>query len=222
MYTPKPAPENLSVQILWAELNEIKSVLQRLLTDQVTFGTTYSEPQKPESGRTYYADGVSWNPGSGEGPYIYLQDEWWPLIEWTGIRRPRPGLLTLTSYAPDVHKDGVYIAIPAATLTLTGFGNTCGGYFSQDLTFWDCGATTWDAGATVWDEYVGEYPKPGGLRFTGFAPATRTHTPFNRPIDATSMAFTPYAPTVIKDKLETIGNGNLILTSSAPSVSVTP
>ena len=222
MYTPKPAPENLSVQILWSELNEIKSVLQRLLTDQVSLGVTYGEPQKPQSGRIYYADGTTWNPGSGEGPYIYLQDEWWPLIDWIGIKRPRPAQLTLTSYAPYAHKAGVYLSIPATTLTLRGLGNLCGGYYAETLTFWDCKETTWDGGATVWDAYVGAFPRSRGLGLTSYAPATRTHTPYNRPIDATSIAFATYAPTVIKDKLETIGNGNLILTSSAPSVSVTP
>lgn len=222
MYTPKPAPENLSVQTIWAELNEIKSVLHRLLTDQLSLGTTYGEPQKPQNGRMYYADGVTWNPGLGEGPYIYLNGEWLPLVTTSGNYRAPPGQLTLTSYAPYVHLDVIYMPIPATTLTLRGLGNLCGGYFKEVLTFWDCGATTWDGGATVWDAYVGAFPRSRGLKFTGYAPATRTHTPFNRPIDATSLALTTYAPTVIKDKVETIGNGTLILTSSAPSVSVTP
>jgi hypothetical protein len=33
--------------------------------------TTYVEPEKPRAGDIRYADGTSWNPGSGEGIYYY-------------------------------------------------------------------------------------------------------------------------------------------------------
>lgn len=31
----------------------------------------YSAPTKPQQGDIRYADGTSWNPGSGEGLYLY-------------------------------------------------------------------------------------------------------------------------------------------------------
>lgn len=37
---------------------------------------TYSAPDRPRDGDVRYADGTSWNPGSGEGAYIYYNSTW--------------------------------------------------------------------------------------------------------------------------------------------------
>lgn len=34
------------------------------------------EPAKPRNGMVVYADGVAWNPGSGEGFYGYQNNNW--------------------------------------------------------------------------------------------------------------------------------------------------
>jgi hypothetical protein len=39
-----------------------------------------SEPSVPSIGLISYADGTSWDPGSGEGPYIYTSTGWQKMI----------------------------------------------------------------------------------------------------------------------------------------------
>lgn len=222
MYTPKPPPDNLTVQALWAELNEIKSVLQTLITDQITFAVQYEEPAKPCDGRVYYADGTTWNPGAGAGPYIYLDSEWWPLIDYQGKERPRPGYLTLTSYAPYVHKGDKIVPVPSGSLTLRGLSIACGGYLKSEETIWDCGSTTWDSGSTVWDTKVIEEPKDASLTLITYAPRVVFNIPYTREIPSGSMNLTGFAPLATHDRVIPITNRNLTLTSSAPTVSVTP
>lgn len=38
--------------------------------------TTYAVPAKPRNGELRYADGTSWDPGSGEGFYGYEAGAW--------------------------------------------------------------------------------------------------------------------------------------------------
>jgi hypothetical protein len=38
--------------------------------------TLYAEPDKPREGMQVLADGSSWNPGGGKGPYIYFDGAW--------------------------------------------------------------------------------------------------------------------------------------------------
>lgn len=37
-------------------------------------------PTKPRNGMIAYADGTNWNPGSGEGPYAYINGVWTKLF----------------------------------------------------------------------------------------------------------------------------------------------
>jgi hypothetical protein len=37
---------------------------------------TYHRPPKPQDGDIYYADGTSWNPGSGRGLYYWKVNTW--------------------------------------------------------------------------------------------------------------------------------------------------
>ncbi len=37
---------------------------------------THVAPDKPRDGMIRYADGSNWNPGSGEGAYIYYNSTW--------------------------------------------------------------------------------------------------------------------------------------------------
>lgn len=42
----------------------------------ITFEELHVEPEKPRVGRVAYADGTDWNPGSGEGLYVYKSGGW--------------------------------------------------------------------------------------------------------------------------------------------------
>ena len=37
---------------------------------------SYNAPPKPRVGQLAYADGTDWNPGSGEGLYVYKSTGW--------------------------------------------------------------------------------------------------------------------------------------------------
>lgn len=41
------------------------------------YDVTYVAPAKPRQGDIRFADGTDWNPGSGEGLYIYLSAGSW-------------------------------------------------------------------------------------------------------------------------------------------------
>lgn len=43
---------------------------------QLRFRVLYSEPTKPRQGTVVYADGTAWDPGSGEGAYMYDGTNW--------------------------------------------------------------------------------------------------------------------------------------------------
>ena len=66
-------------------LDEIRQYVQsefaRLASELETTGSIrlvvhHSAPDKPSQGDIYYADGTDWNPGSGEGVYVYTSTGW--------------------------------------------------------------------------------------------------------------------------------------------------
>lgn len=76
-YLPAPAgqlPVNAEVRrFLEAELGKIADILN---TDQIMLEPQAEAPLRPENGVIAYADGVNWNPGSGEGFYGYEAGAW--------------------------------------------------------------------------------------------------------------------------------------------------
>jgi len=119
MYHPGSAPESLSVQAVWAELQQLRNILETMQVNHLEFTKHYKEPKKPIEGRMYYADGTTWNPGSGRGLYIYI-DGWVPITTTVDFHRPPLANLRLIPFAPYVHTDQIFAPIGNGTLTLTG------------------------------------------------------------------------------------------------------
>tara|TARA_R110002020_G_scaffold4123_2_gene18487 strand:- start:59 stop:304 length:246 start_codon:yes stop_codon:yes gene_type:complete len=69
--TPSDLP-NL-VRYLFRELQRVGQALDVLNSPIPTLN---SAPERPEEGLMVIADGVGWNPGSGNGLYIYLNSAW--------------------------------------------------------------------------------------------------------------------------------------------------
>jgi hypothetical protein len=46
------------------------------ISDRVTFNILYAAPPDPVAGMLVYADGTTWNPGSGVGLYEYRGGAW--------------------------------------------------------------------------------------------------------------------------------------------------
>ena len=75
-WTPNPAPvsnENLS-DYLFHELNRLSDIIFNLDVMRLEQTNTVDGPAKPRDGDIRYADGVNWNPGSGQGIYAYIDD----------------------------------------------------------------------------------------------------------------------------------------------------
>jgi hypothetical protein len=73
-WTPNPAPlnnEQLS-DYLFHELNKLSDIIFNL--DVMRLEQTNVVPDKPRDGDIRYADGTNWNPGSGQGLYVYIDD----------------------------------------------------------------------------------------------------------------------------------------------------
>lgn len=49
-------------RMLFQRINEI---------DELQFHVSYKAPPKPRIGQMVYADGIQWNPGHGEGLYVW-------------------------------------------------------------------------------------------------------------------------------------------------------
>lgn len=78
-YAPEIVPSDLNDPLkLQAFLDrEFKNISKAMDSAQtVSLDPQFVLPSKPEEGVIYYADGTSWNPGSGEGYYGYKNGIW--------------------------------------------------------------------------------------------------------------------------------------------------
>ena len=75
-YFPKRTPQEYSPEYLADELQKISFAIDQLSIGQ--FDVQYVAPDKPRQGRVAYASGGSgWDPGSGEGLYLYTSGGSW-------------------------------------------------------------------------------------------------------------------------------------------------
>ncbi len=75
-YTPAPPPTELTVQTVWEEFTKIRDFIDVMAVDYISYRKHHSPPLKPKEGVVYYADGVNWDPGQGEGLYFYIGLGW--------------------------------------------------------------------------------------------------------------------------------------------------
>ena len=71
-YTKSPVPSNPEdiPAYLQSELDKISAIVGNIAEGH--FDVSNVAPSKPRAGDVRYADGTNWNPGSGEGVYVYL------------------------------------------------------------------------------------------------------------------------------------------------------
>lgn len=121
-YAPGPVPGD-SKQLqnyLQTEFRKIQDTIDQIHLRE----TLHVVPDKPQDGQVEYADGTNWNPGAGEGPYMYYNSQW-------------NGLMTL-NYALEVGKGNI-----SGTSGVNKFGrNTDVDTSAEDI--WD-GGGTWTA-----------------------------------------------------------------------------
>lgn len=73
-YEPTYPGEDIAPAWLYEELQRIAAEMPRPSVLQLEVSTV--EPARPQVGMIAYADGTSWNPGSGEGTYEYTTGGW--------------------------------------------------------------------------------------------------------------------------------------------------
>lgn len=75
-YAPAPIPTDSQylTQYIANELMAIKAAIDALSAGHIN--KIYASPAKPRDGDTVYADGTTWNPGSGQGIYSYYNAIW--------------------------------------------------------------------------------------------------------------------------------------------------
>ncbi len=61
---------------LTEQINREFDQVERTLGDNLFLPQNNAEPAKPRDGQTAYADGTNWDPGDGEGLYIYFNAQW--------------------------------------------------------------------------------------------------------------------------------------------------
>jgi len=78
-YYPQPVPANVdTVDELrqWIEEEFRRLALSMQVVDSVVFNVLYAAPPGPVAGMVVFADGTTWNPGSGRGLYEYRTSSW--------------------------------------------------------------------------------------------------------------------------------------------------
>lgn len=77
MYEPGKLPLNKDSIFTWLE-KELEKISEAMRSQQdfVLLRSLAVEPKKRRKGMIVYADGVSWNPGSGEGVYRFNGASW--------------------------------------------------------------------------------------------------------------------------------------------------
>ena len=75
-YAPAPIPTDSQylAQYIVNELGAIQTAINALAAGHID--KSYAVPTKPREGDIRYADGSTWNPGSGAGIYYYNGSIW--------------------------------------------------------------------------------------------------------------------------------------------------
>ena len=80
-YQPNPYYDDTALgQYLARELQKVSDEFRANKVDAIEYTVHHVEPDKPRTGQAYYADGTQWNPGSGEGLYIYKSGGSWVFV----------------------------------------------------------------------------------------------------------------------------------------------
>jgi len=76
-YSPEGAPRNGSIDDLAAYIDrELSRVGNAFNSATLKVEMLAVEPMKPRDGLIAGADGVNWDPGSGEGIYVWFNGVW--------------------------------------------------------------------------------------------------------------------------------------------------
>lgn len=75
-YFPDTPPDQASPEMRRYLVGELERIADRVNSGIILLATLGAEPDRPEDGMIVYADGTSWNPGSGAGFYGRESGAW--------------------------------------------------------------------------------------------------------------------------------------------------
>lgn len=77
-YVPRQMPPITSLEELRYYVDEeFRRIAQQIVVvDDTTYNIKYAAPAGPVAGMVVFADGTTWNPGSGRGLYEYRASSW--------------------------------------------------------------------------------------------------------------------------------------------------
>lgn len=77
-YVPSQMPPISDVEELrrWVQDEFSRLAMTLTVVDNVTYNILYTAPLGPVDGMVVFADGTTWNPGSGRGLYEYRTASW--------------------------------------------------------------------------------------------------------------------------------------------------
>lgn len=77
-YVPQQIPSLNGVDELrdWVQREFLRVAQGAQISERVTFNILYAAPPDPVAGMLVFADGTTWNPGSGRGLYEYRTSSW--------------------------------------------------------------------------------------------------------------------------------------------------
>lgn len=110
LYVPESVPEDPEqlTEYLRRELLRISGQLETLASGQID--AVHAEPNKQRDGMIRYADGSDWNPGHGEGLYVYFNGLWYPM----GVRQLYGSMYTHNASAT------LTLSVASTDRTITG------------------------------------------------------------------------------------------------------
>lgn len=118
------------------ELNRIASVLQNQSVEFVTFEELHAEPAIRYDGMIVRADGTDWDPGTGQGVYVYIDGTGWVEIG-AGSGVTDHGALTGLSdddHTNYLHKDVTRHITVGYTTDIEAVSSIGSGTLTPDLT----------------------------------------------------------------------------------------
>lgn len=179
-YSPTVAPPlgsddpNLLQLSQWAS-RELERIGQRFTNhDTIQHNIMYAAPDKPRDGMIVVADGTSWNPGSGGGPYCYFSGNWVFL---------GPG--AAPDLTPYLRKDTTNTTTVGYKFTSYNAGTLSSGTFTPDAAngnyqyLTNNGAHTWavPAADSAMDILVTNGASAGAITFSGYTVSASTGDP---------------------------------------------
>lgn len=83
----------------------------------------FAAPEHPREGMIVYADGTSWNPGQGEGAYIYKNGAWCRLMDFCTYGDSLVKTGTIVPYADETPTPSGYLLCDGAAVSRTTYAD---------------------------------------------------------------------------------------------------